>query len=253
MNKNLNSISIVIAALNEEKVVREVVSDIYREVSKCFEDFEILLIDDGSTDSTGKIFEELSRKFKHITFIVNTKNLGLGESFKVGIKRSRSQYVMLLCGDGGLPASSLPDIFAKVGSKDLIIPFMINLKQIKSKFRFRLSRTYTSLLNFIFRLKINYYNGLPVYPRELLNKIEISNGGFGFQAEILITLIKSGCSYEQIGVQGAEHKGTSKALTLRNLAEIILTFIQLVQRISKSNVLTADAILEFRSNIKKSN
>jgi hypothetical protein len=107
-----------------------------------------------------------------------------------GVDASTGDYIILLCGDGGLPLSSLATLIPYIGKADIVVPWMVNLKKIKSPGRFLLSRTYTSILNLFFNLKINYYNGLPIHKATLIKDLDYSDNGFGFQAEILLKLIK---------------------------------------------------------------
>src|SRR5882672_9122609 len=112
-------ISIVIPALNEETVVEGVVRDISKQVAASFTDYEIILIDDGSTDKTGDIMDKLATELPNVRAIRNPHNIGLGSSYQRGLAEARCDYLMMLCGDGGMPAASLPPIFAAVGSADI--------------------------------------------------------------------------------------------------------------------------------------
>jgi dolichol-phosphate mannosyltransferase len=222
------SISIVIPALNEETVFEGVVRDIEKQVTTFFPDYEIILINDGSTDATGVIMDRLAAELPHVRTIHNPGNIGLGASYQVGVADARCNYLMMLCGDGGMPAASLPPIFAAVGSADIVLPFINNLKQIKSPVRYFTSRTYTNLLNLLFGQKIKYYNGLPVHRVDLLKQLRINSTGFAFQGEILTKLLRSGCSMTEVGVAGAEMTRNSSALRLKGLINIAKVLALLV-------------------------
>jgi dolichol-phosphate mannosyltransferase len=222
------SISIVIPALNEETVFEGVVRDIEKQVTTFFRDYEIILINDGSTDATGAIMDRLAAELPNVRAIHNPGNIGLGASYQVGVAVARSNYLMMLCGDGGMPAASLPPIFAAVGSADIVLPFINNLKQIKSPVRYFTSRTYTNLLNLLFGQKIKYYNGLPVHRVDLLKQLRINSTGFAFQGEILTKLLRSGCSMTEVGVAGAEMTRNSSALRLKGLINIAKVLALLV-------------------------
>jgi dolichol-phosphate mannosyltransferase len=227
------SISIVIPALNEETVVEGVVRDISKQVAASFTDYEIILIDDGSTDKTGDIMDRLATELPHVRAIHNPGNIGLGSSYQRGLAEARCDYLMMLCGDGGMPAASLPSIFAAVGSADIVVPFITNLKQIKSPVRYFTSRTYTNLLNMLFGQKIKYYNGLPVHRVDLLRQLRINSTGFAFQGEILTKLLRSGCSMTEVGVLGAEMTKNSTAVrfkSLMNIAKVLALLVWEVRR-----------------------
>ncbi len=225
------TISFIVPALNEETVVKAVIEQILDRVRGQFRDYEVILVNDGSTDATGRIMDELAAAHEKIRVIHHVRNLGFGNSYQRGLKEAKFDYVILLCGDGGLPAASLPPIFEKIGSADIVVPWMVNLRDIKTRGRYLLSHVYTGLVNRLFGLNLHYYNGLPVHRRDLLQKISITSGGFGFQAEVLVKLIKSGATYVEVGVHGAEETNESDALRLRNWLSVGHTVYHLLQEI----------------------
>jgi dolichol-phosphate mannosyltransferase len=222
------STSFVIPALNEEKVVEEVVRAVWETVSLHLEMFEIILIDDGSTDQTGQIMDRLASELPRMRVIHNATNLGLGAAYQRGVREAKLDHVMMLCGDGGLPAESLPSIIEKIGTADIVVPYMTNLSEIKTLMRYLISRTYTNLLNLLSGHRLHYYNGLPVHRRALLDQITITSSGFGFQGEILVKLLKSGCSYVQVGVLGAETTNKTSIFRVRNLFSVTATLLKLL-------------------------
>ncbi len=228
MADDARGVTFVIPALNEEDIISQTVADVHRVVLAHLQDFEIILVDDGSTDRTGALMETLARDFDRVRVIRNPRNLGLGKSYKRGLAAARKRYLMMLCGDGGFPATSLPPVLAALGRADIVIPRISNLKEIKTPFRYFVSRTYTALLNLLFGQRIGYYNGLPLHRVDLLRRINITSDGFGFQAEILIKLIRAGCSYVEVAVPGAEQTQRSKALRLRNLVSVTRTLAGLI-------------------------
>ena len=225
------SITLIIPALNEQAVIRNVAEQAIDCTRTHFADYEVILVDDGSTDSTGEIMETIARNQPNVRVLHNDGNRGLGTCYQRGVALASKNYIMLLCGDGGLPAASLPAIYACVGRADIVIPYMRNLRQIKTPFRYFLSRTYTRLLNILFGFHLNYYNGLPVHRADLLRKITITSKGFGFQGEVLIKLLKSGCTYVQVGVNGAEETRRSFALRPLNFVSVIRTLLHLIREV----------------------
>jgi dolichol-phosphate mannosyltransferase len=223
------SVSFIVPALNEEKVVEQVVRDIHSNVNRLVQTNEIILVDDGSTDRTGQIMDSLAHELAHVRVLHNRPNIGLGASYQRGVAVARYDYVMMLCGDGGLPASSLPSIIEKVGTADIVVPFMTNLKSIKTPTRYFISRTYTHLLNLLAGHKLNYYNGLPVHKRGLLTPALMTSSGFGFQGEILVKLLKSGHTYVQVGVLGSETTNKTSVFRLRNVASVTKTVLKLIK------------------------
>jgi dolichol-phosphate mannosyltransferase len=234
--KKSSSVSVIVPALNEQALIGEVVQEVLEQIENHFSDYEIILVDDGSSDDTGQIMDSIAAANKRVQVIHNSPNLGFGKSFREGCKVATKEYIMLLCGDGGLPASSLPAIIDKIGTADIVIPYMTNLREIKTPFRYFLSRLYTLILNQLSGLNLQYFNGLPVNRRALLDSIELTSGGFGFQAEMLVKLIKSDHTYVEIGVLGAEKTNRSVAMRFNNWVSVARTVMHLFSQIRKASV-----------------
>lgn len=247
------TISFIVPALNEERVVETFIEQMMERIAAArFADYEVILVDDGSTDRTGEIMERAAARHKNVKVLHNATNLRFGNSFKRGLAEARFDYVALLCGDGGLPAASLPAIFDCVGKADIVVPWMTNMAEIKSPVRYFLSSAYTTLLNLTFGLQLKYYNGLPVHRRDLLQKIDITSGGFGFQAEILVKLIKSGATFIHVGVKGAEEKGRSFAMKPRNWISVARTFAHLLLEIWRFKRIPAEIVARRPASISAS-
>ena len=227
-------VSFVVPALDEEAVIEGFLRELSATIDAVLQSYEIILVDDGSMDSTGAIMDRLARELPHMRVLHNRPNLGLGAAYRRGLAEARFDYVMMLCGDGGLPASSLPAILEKIGTADMIVPYMTNLKTIKTPFRYVVSRTYTHFFNLLSGHRLHYYNGLPVHRRDFLKQIDITSSGFAVQAEIILKLLKSGCTFVQVGVLAAEVKKASSALRLKNVVSVALSVVELAREVSRA-------------------
>jgi dolichol-phosphate mannosyltransferase len=227
-----HSVTILVPAVNEAVVIQDVVRETWAIANQLIGKFELILVDDGSEDDTGKIMDRLANELPYTRVIHNGRNLGFGASYSRGAAEAKMDYIMLVCGDGGLPTPNLPTIIANIGSADIVVPYMKNLKQIKTPFRYAISRLYTTYLNLLSGFRLKYYNGLAVYPRELVIRTPLKSTGFGFQGELLIKLLASGCSYIEIGVDGASKpRQRSVLLKPKNVLNIIGTCFMLLREL----------------------
>lgn len=224
-------LSIIISALNEQDLIASTVAETLDSCKACLTNYELILINDGSSDGTGRIMEDLAVQYPNVTVIHHEQKKGLGVALQSGLKVSQHEHIMLLCGDGGLPGKSLPPIFNKIGQADLIVPYMSNMKCIKTPFRLFLSKTYTLILNILFWQSLKYYNGLPVYKTKHLKQLKVVSKGFAFQAEIVTKLLKSGCTYIEVETDGAEKTNRSTAVTIKGFYEIAKILLLLVWEI----------------------
>ena len=230
----LAGITVIVPALNEEPVIASVVGSIVHQVKGHFgDDYEVILVNDGSSDRTGEIMAGFAADSRKIRVLHNNPNIGLGPSYMRGLEEAKHEYVMMLCGDGGLPADSLPAIFAEVGKADIVIPYIVNLRSLKPPLRYWLSEAYTGLFNLIFRNRLRYYNGLPIHRLDLIRQIPIRAMGFSFQAGFLTAALAARCTYIEVGVDGFGNPRGSTAMSRRNLWATFLTLWELIITVRK--------------------
>lgn len=212
------TLSVIVPALNEEEALERTVSMLLRVAGGLFDEYELIVIDDGSTDGTAAIADRLAATRPHIRTIHHAENKGLGFSYREGIGLATMEYVCWIPGDcGGLMEQDLVKIWQAVGSADLIVVHL--LSENRPWLRQVVSRSYTTILNLLFGLRMKYYNGANVYRRNLLSRVPMNSKGYGLFAEILIRLVKSGHDYSEVGMHNRERPGAhanSKAFKLRN-------------------------------------
>lgn len=227
--KKKRSITIVVTALNEEANLTGSLTEILEAVGDKFESYEIIVVDDGSTDRTGEIADEFARKNPNIHVTHHRKNRGLGYSVSRSYRRARKEYVMQYAGDNVLEKKSLELMLQKVGEADLVIPYVENPGH-RPILRRAISRLYVIILNFLFGLKLKYFNAGVIYKTD---SVKVKSGraqthGFAAAAEILIRVIRGGNSYVEVPAQYRERRsGKSTALRLQNFLDVARAFSQL--------------------------
>jgi hypothetical protein len=128
------------------------------------------------------------------------------------------QHVMWVDGQGVTSAEALERIFAERGKADLIVPYAANQEE-RNWLRRNIARVFRGTLNLIFGLDLRQYTHLVVAPREVVRNLRVRTDSHALQAEALVKMIKSGCTYVQVGVEdrfGVESR-RSKAFRLRNV------------------------------------
>lgn len=229
------SISFVVPAYNEGEAPGDVVEEIRKAAEGLFEDFEIILVDDCSTDHTGQVMEKLAVQFPGIVRVVrNPRNLGLGGAYKAGVAAATKEYVMMVPGDNAHPAPDLVDILRVVGKAPIIVPYVVN-PHVRQPHRVLLSRMFTGLANLLFGISVPYYNGLVVHRLDNLRSITIRTDSFAYQMEALARLIHRSMPFHAVGVRIAERKqGRTKAFRLKNIVQVVSIMVSLAWELRKS-------------------
>lgn len=99
-------ISIVIPVYNNEKYLPKAIKSV---LNQSFQDFEIIIVNDGSTDNTGKIADNFAKKDKRIK-VIHQNNQWIYSSFNNGIDNANGQYILVLNSDDTINCDSLKKI-----------------------------------------------------------------------------------------------------------------------------------------------
>jgi glycosyltransferase involved in cell wall biosynthesis len=99
-SKSLGSISIFFPAFNDEQTIGELVRNALAILPTCTDNYEVLIINDGSTDGTAAVLEELSRKDAHVRPIHHEANRGYGGALQSGFEHASKEFVFYTDGDG---------------------------------------------------------------------------------------------------------------------------------------------------------
>jgi len=215
------SITVFIPAFNEEKNLANATRGALNALEGYGDDYEIIILNACSSDNTGKVAEELAAANPKIRVIQQTQWAGLGTNYMAGVKAARMDYFVMFPGDNENSWQSLAQAIALAGKTDIIISYTTNM-EVRAWHRRVISDSFVWLLNHLFMLNLRYYNGNAVYPTRLLKRLEVKSQDFAYNAEILIKLIKSGCSYTEFGIQ---IKPTNKTaiFNIKNIIGVIRT------------------------------
>lgn len=223
----LPTISIVVPCLNEELNLEGTIKNIQETVPEFFDDWEILLFNDGSTDATGKIAERLARGEPRIRVTPHATSKNLGACYKEAIGQATKEYFMLVPGDNECGVDLMRRVFAMAGSADIIVPFTSN-PEVRPWARRVLSNAFTFLVRTISGQKLKYFNGAVLHQTRLLKDLSIRTNGFGYQAEILVRLLRKRHSWLELSTEIMYRPfGRSKALRLSSLTGIFTFLVQL--------------------------
>ena len=228
------SVSFIVLALNEQERIETTVATVLQAIGQSsISDYEVVLVDDGSTDETGKIVDRLAAEKSKIRALHNERNIGIGATFKRGAAVAKCDYVMPVAGDNAASADSIRATIENAGVADIILPYPAN-SDGRPLLRRGGARAFTTLMNSLFGLKIRYYNG-PVIRTGLLQQLETITDGYAMFSEIVIRLIGAGHSYHQIAVWQTPTTTThSSALKPRNLREVLRTVTTLYRELHRA-------------------
>lgn len=211
------SLAVVVPALNEERNLKEAVTSLTNALGQDGIDWEIILVNDGSTDRTADIVAELASREPRIKLIHHQRPMGIGRSFWDGIEASSKEGVTWFPGDGENDPHELLKYLPLLEQVDMVVPFVVN-KEARSWRRRFVSKLYLWMVNLMFRTMFNYTTGNVIYRRSVFDVIELRGCGFVFQTECLVRAVRAGFTFAEVPVRlGKRLHGRSKVLTFKSV------------------------------------
>ncbi|MFH2021103.1 MAG: dolichyl-phosphate beta-glucosyltransferase [archaeon] len=222
----MNSISIVIPAYNEENRIEATLKKISTYFDKKKLKYEIVVVDDGSTDSTVKTVAQ--QNLKNLRIIQNNENKGKGYTIKKGFLASRMDYVLFSDADLSTPIKEFEVFMNYVSDYDIIIGSRKKANSVlivkQPFYRVFAGNIFPILVNFLIMNDFNDTQcGFKLFNRKkclvLFNKQRLD--GFGFDVEILYLAKKRKLKIKELGVKWQNDTNTKVQLVKHSLLMLI--------------------------------
>ncbi|HBK65019.1 MAG TPA: glycosyltransferase family 2 protein, partial [Cyanobacteria bacterium UBA11166] len=216
--------SIILPVYNEEKGVALTINDIQKNLNFSGCEYEIIAVNDGSTDKTGEIL----RSLKDIRVIEHPKNRGYGAALKTGIRQAKYPLIAITDGDGTYPNERIPQLVALTKNSDMVVGARIganvnysNLRKIPKWFLIRFAE-------WIANSRIPDLNsGMRVFQKSLVERfLKILPDTFSFTTTITVAMLINGYVVHYEPIDFHHRKGKSKIKPIRDT----LRFVQLILR-----------------------
>jgi len=233
------SLSVVVTAMNEVGNLSATVGNITAAAAPRIADFEVIVIDDGSTDGTSELADRIAAGDSRIRVHHNGANRGLAFSYRKGIALATKEYTAWVAGNNIVPRKGLEDLFDRAGTADMVFTYI--LLDVRGPFRRALSRSMTAVLNAFFRVRLRYFNGPPLFRTATGRRLRLITEGSTIMPEVVLRLIKSGGTYVEIPLQPQPRTaGSTKTFRLKNVIAVATSLtvlfwdLQICKRVSTS-------------------
>lgn len=217
-------VSITVPCLNEVKNIGTTIK-VLCSVMADFSDYEIIIVNDGSTDNTKSYIQENFLDNPKISLINHSVTMGRGYSIKEGFSSSKFDYLVCFNGKHDIPKEEVIVILDAIGSEELIVSYQANTHE-RPPIRRLFSVLYTLILNLSFGLNLKYFNGSCVLKKSDFSKLKLHSDNYALDAEILIKLIKSGIPFLEVPVNDIiEPERRTRSLTTKNILGVFIFYV----------------------------
>ena len=219
-------ISVVFPCHNEAENIRAVIADARKHLRGLTETYELIIVDDGSTDDTAHQAQEVADSDSRITIARQPINLGYGHALRRGFATARMPLVCYVDGDGQFSLVDLPNLVDALGEHEFVLGFRI--RRADPAHRTRNARLWQTFVHLVLGFDVRDLDcGFKLFRREALHGIELMAGrGAVISAELIAKLLRSGNTFAEVGVHhyprsAGEQSGNSPKVVLNSFIDII--------------------------------
>ena len=184
-------LSIVVPAFNEAKNLREVIRKMVTELDQSGITYQIRIVNNGSTDNSREVIDELCQKYPQVMSVEIAKNTGYSNGILVGLEGADAEVLGWSHADGQVDPHDIVRLYR--GMKEGNYPLAKAIRKIRheSIFRFIQSSIYYLIFQTLFRSPYKDINGTPrLMTREAAQKLHLSSRDWFLEPEFIIKSLR---------------------------------------------------------------
>ena len=211
-------LTVCVLAFNEAENLAATVRELHAALTALNRTFELILINDGSTDRTPAVAAELAGTLSAVRVVQHAVNLGLGGVYRTGFAEARGEFVTFFPADGQFPPDILAQFLPHAATHDLVLGYL-PARPCGVAARF-LSWAERLILRALLG-PLPRFQGVMLFRRELLDRIPLHAQGRGWMIvmEFIIKAARSGCRITSLPTTVRPRRsGESKVKNLRTIA-----------------------------------
>ena len=215
-------------AFNEEENIEAVLEDALATLPRFADDFEVIVVDDGSSDRTAEVVAVYAADTERVRLVSHDENRGYGEALRSGLTIARGDAVFFTDADQQFHLDDLARLLEHYDRSPFVIGY--RLKRNDPRHRRVVSRIYQTTLRVVFGLRVrDAHCAFKLLDREVLDRIlpdVVSRSAF-ISAELLIRAQMAGVPITEVGIPhyrrvAGRAKGATPRVIARTIAEIFV-------------------------------
>lgn len=227
------NISVIIFSYNEACNIKGVIDTAFDVMNRLATSFEIIVVDDGSTDDTANVVTPYLQKPEHFRYIKHQKNAGIGIALRTGYDAAKKEFVCAIPGDGQFDVRELLSI-KPFGNQNFYSFYRPQTNY--SFYRSVLNQANRQFNRLLLGIKLKDVNWIKVYRKEQLLFVAPELKSSVIESEICAKLIKAGARPIELPSVYHERKtGLSKGGSWKTLRKVLLEMYTLFMVTEKFN------------------
>jgi glycosyltransferase involved in cell wall biosynthesis len=232
MYQSNGGISILFPAFNDEKTIGALVSQALDLLPTLTDDYEVLVVNDGSADATQEVLEEVARASTHLKLVRHARNLGYGAALRSGFTHATKELIFYTDGDGQYDIREVVRLLPLMTEAcDVVNGY--KMSRSDPAHRKIMGAIYNWLARLFFRLPIRDVDcDFRLIRRSVIRSISLSSSGGAVCIELIYKLRCRGCAFAETPVHHYPRAhGHSQFFTPRRVTRTAFDFLFLWVRL----------------------
>ncbi len=226
-------VSLVLPAFNEEKAIADSLDRIISFMRDNFEDYEIIVVNDASTDNTAG---EVS-KFSEVKLVSHPYNKGNGSAVRTGIRNAQKEFVVMMDADGQHDIADIEKIAELLGMYDCVVG--ARTESSEGSFHRNIANIfYNKLASYVTNVRIeDLTSGYRGFKTSVIKKfLYMFPNGFSYPTTSTLAIIKAGYNLKYCPIHTKKRIGKSKIRIFRDGFRFLLIIIKIAMLFSPLKV-----------------
>jgi len=217
-------LSLCLPAYNEEANIEDTVRSACAILPEFVQDFEIIVVDDGSKDKTSEIVSRLAEKDLRVRLERHKQNGGYGAAVTTGLRAARGDLVMFTDSDGQFNMLDLAQLLTRLEGHDMVVGY--RYPRADRWLRKLNAWSWNQLIGRTLGISVTDLDcAFKLFRREVLDRLTLTSSGACISAEIMVQCVYGGVNYAEVPVRHfPRYRGES---TGGNLSVILRAFREL--------------------------
>jgi glycosyltransferase involved in cell wall biosynthesis len=225
------TLSLVLPAHNEEENIHHVVAQALRTLPRFADDFEIIVVDDGSTDSTGSVVRAIADDEPRVRLVEHPMNRGYGAALRSGFSASTGEWVMIMDSDRQFDIGDLVYLAPHTSQHELIAGYRIQRNDPFHRTLF--GKTFRLAMRVLFGIQLRDIDcAFKLIRGDMLRSLALESDGAMISTELMARWARIGGTWTQVGVHhyprtAGEQSGGSVRVILRAVRDVPVLWYRL--------------------------
>lgn len=220
------SLSVFFPAYNEDGIIAKTVESATRALERFADDYEVIVVDDGSSDQTAAVVASLSASNPRVRLVRHDRNRGYGAALRTGFESAAKELVFFSDADGQFDLAELPGLLGMLDRAPVVLGYRI--RRSDPAHRLFIAKVYNIVIRTVFGLRVRDIDcAFKLFRRDVLMQVmPLESDGAFISSELLIKLKRGNVPMVERGVHHYPRttgvsKGATPKVILRTIRDVV--------------------------------